>query len=119
MGKLIDPKLGDYVDRYTILALKTQHTNETGLIAESDAIQRLVPWIDMRLALVVRITMVNTLLWVATDEFDKAISDALATCDDRIVARLAMKLRRLNRRRAELVAELSGLDEAAKEETDG
>ena len=118
MGKLIDPEAGDYIDRYTILQLKIRHDHlSTALVVESEGIQRAAPWIDMRLELIVQIVTVNTLLWVATDEFDKAVRDDVGYQADNI-CRLAMKMRRLNRQRTELVAELSGLDEAAKEEID-
>ena len=123
--KLIDPEAGDYIDRYTILQLKIRHDHlSTALVVESEGIQRAAPWIDMRLELIVQIATVNTLLWVVTDEFDKAVAvgDDVARCDDYNIARIARKMRRLNRQRAELVAELSGLDgamdEDAKEEDD-
>lgn len=116
MGKLIDPELGDYIDRYTILQLKLQHDRlSTSTVVESGGIQRAVPWIDMRIDLVVKIAIVNTLLWVATEGFD-AVTDSQGS--ETHIAGLAMKMRRLNRQRADLVAELSGLDEAAKEEVE-
>lgn len=119
MGKLIDPEAGDYIDRYTILQLKIRHDHlSTALVVESEGIQRAAPWIDMRLELIVQIATVNTLLWVVTDEFDKAVGDEVARCDDYNIARIAREMRRLNRQRAELVSELSGIDEAAKEEID-
>ena len=117
MGRLINPKLGDYIDRYTILALKRQHTDgpvEESEAIESDAIELAVPWIDMRLDLVMKIAMINTLLWVATDELDAAIAVNFVGLETRSIHH-GKKMRRLNRQRAELVAELSGLDEAQKE----
>lgn len=132
MGRLIDPGFGDYVDRYTILQLKFEHGQpdsnafaaEAECVAtEAECIGHAVPWIDMRLELVVKIAIVNTLLWVATDELDAAIArgsqgSETTTPTRHQLATLAMRMRRLNRKRASLVAELSGIDEACKEEID-
>lgn len=117
--KLIDPGSGDFIDRFSILTLKIHHgTADTveDFVTESGGIWRAVPWIDLRLELVMRITMVNTLMWVATDELDTAIATPMVSSAAERVGYIAKRLRKLNLQRAKLVGELSGIDKAIEEE---
>lgn len=118
MGRLINPGLGELLDRYSILTLKQLRASEpvhfhveslqvldlmTSHITESAGAGR--EWVRV-IKVAVELTAINGIIWEATDEMHDSID---AGWRPRIVA-AAKTLHHKNRRRAELIHILNELE---------
>lgn len=119
MGRLIDPGLGELVDRYSILTLKQlrtstpEHFKEEAASILSLVSSRLSPGSAVGMEMVitaVKLAAVNGVIWEATD----SIESSILKCHGEATIRVAETLQRNNHHRAELIHTLNEL-EAGKE----
>lgn len=108
MSRLINFGPGEIVDRLSILALKLTHGQAAGksvdhFQAEWDALVKYpIPFIELPVANVIRLTTVNGLLWQAEDDLRKW-RPGLTDYEAHLVADLAFRIQDLNDQRATLV----------------
>ena len=123
MGKLIDPGLGEYVDRFSILKLRLRNSEDTSYFeAEIKAIEIHIAEVlggahsfFAVTGIIVELASVNAELWRVTDDLARMATGPelmhggkLATVNQ--LARIAKDLYHLNRRRAHFIQTLNEIE---------
>lgn len=116
MGRLVNPGLGDLIDRLTILALKIVHGEDRGrdvkpFITEREALLKQLgadasPLAATGATLIMELGAVNAALWQAEDQV-RALRGGRSVGGLPDGVELAFRIQALNDRRSELIDELN------------
>jgi hypothetical protein len=103
---LLDPSIGDLIDRLSILRLKIQHGEEVGksiyhFDTERAAILKRLNGVNLSTPEVEKLFVANEAIWELTDALRTAGSS------DAFAARLGRKILAMNDERARLIAAIS------------
>lgn len=117
MPRLINPGLGDYLDRLSILALKILHGRVAGKDVEHFEREGNAVLVKTRTAvdpasymeLYSQLAAVNAALWYATDALRDVAARAFPVSSSEEAGRLGIQILRLNDQRAVLVDQLNKL----------
>lgn len=117
MSRLLQPGLGDYLDRLSILQLKIADGRERGRDIRHFETERAAIWAAVGttaprelITVVERLAATNRAIWEATDYLlaARTVWPAVAEPDVYLIADHAMRVLQLNEDRAELVRILNG-----------
>ena len=113
--KLVDPGIGDVLDRLTILALKVAvgreqgrdvthfEREQTALLAKIRSRDHSGPWF----ALTLELATINALLWHAEDDLRALREERLGPDDMAVAVALGFRIQVLNDQRADRIAKIN------------